>query len=107
MEQKLIILQEIKSLLIANFGDEIKEVILFGSQASGKANENSDYDILIILQHPYSREMVKQIRYICYDMDIKYGIISDTLVVSEYELQHTLKGYEPVYINALANGIRI
>ncbi len=106
MKKKLIILKEIKSLLKANFGDNIKEVILFGSQASDKADENSDYDILIILQYSYSRQMVKQIRYICDDMDIKYGIITDTHIVSEYELHNTLKGYEPVYINAINNGIR-
>ena len=106
MKKKLIILKEIKSLLKANFGDNIKEVILFGSQASDKADENSDYDILIILQYSYSREMVKQMRDVCDDMDIKYGIITDTHIMSEFELQNTLKGYEPVYINAINNGIR-
>ena len=107
MEKNLVILQEIKSLLKIKFGDNIKEVILFGSQESGKADEDSDYDILIILQYSYDREMVKQIRNVCDDMDIKYGIITDTHIVSEYELHNTLKGYEPVYINAINNGIRL
>ena len=85
MEKKLIILQEIKSLLKIKFGDNIKEVILFGSQASEKANENSDYDILIVLKFTYNREIVKEIRYICNDMDLKYGIITNTHIVSEDE----------------------
>ena len=51
--------------------------------------------------------MVKQIRNVCDDMDIKCGIITDTHIVSEYELHNTLKGYEPVYVNAINNGIRL
>jgi hypothetical protein len=36
MKKNRIILKELKDLLVANFGDDIKSVILFGSQATGE-----------------------------------------------------------------------
>ncbi len=47
------ILKEIKTSLQAHFGEEIVEVILFGSRATGKSHRWSDYDLLILLKNPY------------------------------------------------------
>jgi len=48
MGNALRILKELKHYLVAEFGDNILDVILFGSQASGNSSEDSDYDILIL-----------------------------------------------------------
>jgi predicted nucleotidyltransferase len=44
---KNIILKDLKQNLSAQF--DLNLLVLFGSQASGKANENSDFDILVVL----------------------------------------------------------
>ena len=44
-------LQEFKQVLVQRFGNEINTVILFGSQSRGMAQEDSDYDILVVLEH--------------------------------------------------------
>ena len=50
MPDKFTILQELKQLLRQHFPDIIKDVILFGSQATETACSDSDYDILIVLK---------------------------------------------------------
>jgi len=41
------ILAELKDHLIKHYGDSVKDVVLFGSQARGDSNEFSDYDIYV------------------------------------------------------------
>jgi len=36
--------------VLKNFGDKIENIILFGSVARGKSNEESDIDILVIIK---------------------------------------------------------
>lgn len=43
-----IILSELKDHLIKNYGNSVKDVVLFGSQARNDSNKFSDYDVLII-----------------------------------------------------------
>jgi len=105
MLKKQKILNEIKQLLNHHFENEIKDVLLFGSQASGKANKNSDYDILIVLKTSHDWKKRNRISEICYDIDLKYDIVTDIHVISENELQNSLRGYQPIFQNAIKNGI--
>jgi uncharacterized protein len=45
------IAREFAQLLRARLGDHIKQIILFGSQARGDAQEGSDYDVLVVVDH--------------------------------------------------------
>jgi predicted nucleotidyltransferase len=45
-----VVLNDLNDLLKARFADNLKEVVLFGSQADGTAHKDSDYDFLIILK---------------------------------------------------------
>lgn len=57
MADKYQILNAMKASFAEKLGDNLKDVILFGSQAYGGANEDSDYDFLIILKEkPDSRQ---------------------------------------------------
>jgi len=40
---------------------------------------------------------------LCYEIDLKYGIITDTHILSEEELG-SLRGKQPIFMNALTNG---
>ncbi len=102
----LIILKEIKQFLQKEFADNIKDVILFGSQASQKASPNSDYDILIILKQQVDWQIQRKISDICYAVDLKYNIITDTHIISEPELNE-LRGKQPIFTNVIQKGIHI
>jgi uncharacterized protein len=104
MTDKNIILSDLKSHLLKNYGKSVKDIILFGSQARGDSWEYSDYDILIILDNDYSGKDENQILDLCFDIDLKYNILLDVHLISRNELT-SIRGRQPVFVNALKSGI--
>jgi predicted nucleotidyltransferase len=98
------ILIDIKNLLTQNYPDEVINVILFGSQSKGELKNDSDFDILVVLKNTVSWKKEKAINDLFYQVDLKYGIVTDTHILSEKEME-SVRGKQPVYINALTNGI--
>jgi uncharacterized protein len=105
MADKYQILNDLKSLLSKNLGDNLKEVILFGSQAYGGAHADSDYDFLIILKEIPDWKLKRKISDYCYDLDLKYETFLDVHILGEEELK-TLRGKQPIFQTALEKGIR-
>lgn len=99
-----IILTDLKNHLQKQFKNIIKDIILFGSHAYGYSDKNSDYDILIIVKTKPDWKLKRLISDLCYDIDLKYNIITDTHILSETELE-TLRGKQPIFQNAIHNGI--
>jgi len=104
MADKKEILRTLKSHLQKNHHNSVKDVILFGSQASKKIIEESDYDILIILADNYSRKDEDKILDLCYDIDLMYNILIDAHIISVTELS-SLRGKQPIFVNAINSGI--
>jgi predicted nucleotidyltransferase len=104
MTDKIIILRDLKNCLRKLYNDSVREVILFGSQALNAANENSDFDVLILLDKDYSGKDENQILDICYEIDLKYNIIIDAHLLSVHELS-TIRGKQTVFVNAINSGI--
>lgn len=105
MTDKYQILNDLKSILTNNLGDNLKEVILFGSQAYGGAHIDSDYDFLIILANRPDWKLRNKISDYCYDLDLKYETFLDVHILGEEEL-NTLRGKQPIFQKALEKGIR-
>jgi predicted nucleotidyltransferase len=99
-----IILKDLNHLLKSKFSDDLKDVVLFGSQLNGKAHRNSDYDILIILKQKADWITEREISDLCYEIELKYNIITDTHILGESELS-TLRGKQPIFVNAISNGL--
>ena len=104
MKNKKQLIQQLKKTLKSKYGDRIKDVILFGSQALGTAVEYSDYDFLIITREKPDWRFEREISDICFDIELEHDIFIDTLVISEAELD-TIRGKQPIYQNALKMGI--
>lgn len=105
MKNNTAFLKELKDLLIANFDEDISDVILFGSRAAGDAHKNSDYDVLIVLNNDYDWEYQGKITSVVYDMELKYDMFIDWKVISKNELHNTIKGKHPLYADAVREGI--
>ena len=99
-----IVLNDLSNLLKSKFSDDLKDVVLFGSQLSENANKDSDFDFLIILKQKADWKTEREISDLCYEIDLKYNIITDTHIMSESELT-TLRGKQPIFVNALSNGL--
>ena len=92
------------SQIAKNYGNSVKEVILFGSQARSDSKEYSDYDVLIVLENDYSGKDENLIFDLCYDIDLKYNIILDIHLISRKELT-SIRGRQAVFVNAIKSGI--
>ncbi len=100
------LITEIKQALQQEFPDIIDKVILFGSQAKGNATENSDHDILVVVNTDYDWKLKNRILEILYDFDLKYDILTDVKVISQDELK-TIKGKQPFILEAFEYGLTL
>lgn len=99
-------LLELKSILFKEFPNYAKKLILFGSQADGTARDYSDYDVLFIVKKKYDWRFENEIYNACFEINLKYDIITDIKIISGEELQ-TIKGKQPFIQNALNYGVTI
>ena len=99
------VLKELNILLKKRFADDLKDVVLFGSHANGPTRKDSDSDILIILKNKPDWVIEREISDLCYEVDLKYNLTTDTHVIGEPEL-NTLRGKQPIFVNAIATGLR-
>ncbi len=104
MTDKLAILKDLKGNLQKGYNIPVKDIILFGSQAIGIPDENSDYDVLIVLENDYNARDENQIYDLCYEINLKYNIIIDAHLISQREL-NTLRGKQPIFTKAIKTGI--
>lgn len=105
MIDKTKLLKELKALLLENFADDIKDVILFGSRVTGEAQEDSDYDVLIILNYDYDWQYRSRISTVIYDMELEHNVFIDAKVISVHESRNSLKGKHPLYSDAIEIGV--
>ena len=105
MPENRALLHELKRLLQEHFRHAIQDVILFGSQAKGTANEDSDYDILIVVNGNYDWKMRDEITDIVYDLELKYDILFDKHLISTDELHNSIRGVQPVFVDAIHHGV--
>lgn len=100
------ILHEIKRLLDNHFPNVIRDVVLFGSRAKGTAREDSDYDVLIVLNKAdYDWKFRDALTDVVYDMELDYDILVDKHLISVDELEHSPRGAQPIFRNAIEYGV--
>ena len=78
------VLKELKSRLAALYGERLKGVYLFGSYARNEAEEESDLDLLIVLDQVenYSREIARTSELIS-ELSLKHAISISRFFSSE------------------------
>lgn len=102
-----------RSELVQQLGSMIKKMlpdaqaILYGSQARGEAKDNSDIDLLILIDRDkISPQEENAITDPIYDLEFKSGIIISPLVMTKKTWEETKK-QTMFYYNVMKDGILI
>jgi predicted nucleotidyltransferase len=84
---------------------KVERIILFGSRARGDFKENSDWDLLIIVEEKLSRnERVEILHFIRRKLADEF-IPSDVIIKSREEVEERKKVIGSVIKNAIEEGI--
>ena len=105
MKKRDKILSEVKLRLTAAFGDKIKDVVLFGSRAWGKPTRWSDWDFVVVVRGEYDWRLRHAVVDVMWSIDTDFDVYIQTLVISEQELSHSIRGVQPIFTTALQKGI--
>lgn len=98
------IIKELSEALKKEVGQNIKDIILFGSRARGDASPESDYDILVLVDKE-TKEAADRIFSIGCEIGWKYNVVITTFVHDKSYYED--KKYEPLFMNIRKEGIHI
>jgi predicted nucleotidyltransferase len=99
------LLRHVKALLEPVFGDRLRGVILYGSEARGEATPDSDIDLLVLLTGPVAlgRDL-RTIIHTLYPLQLEIDRIIEAFPVDEADY---LRGEYAWYRNAQREGVRV
>jgi len=102
MKEKI---KKIINKVLEEKGIKVERIILFGSRARGDFKENSDWDLLIIVEEKISRdERVEILHFIRRKLADEF-IPSDVIIKSKEEVEERQKVIGSVIKNAMEEGI--
>jgi predicted nucleotidyltransferase len=97
------IIDEFKSELKRLYGPRLVKIILYGSWARGTATDDSDIDLIVVLEGRFSpgREIDRMIDSIT-DLNLKYDTLISVVPVSNETYSHV---DSPLMLNVRREGI--
>jgi uncharacterized protein len=82
------ILAHLKQELTDLYGDRLRHLTLFGSQARGDAETGSDIDVLVVLKPPVNPgEEIKRTGKAVADLSLHYDVVISCLFMDEIHYQ--------------------
>ncbi len=97
--------EEIKEYLIKIYGDRVKQVIIYGSYARGEATEESDIDVLIVVDDSLnSFEVRKSLSDILFDILLENGELISVIAIPESYFKND---NSPFLLNVKEEGVTV
>jgi predicted nucleotidyltransferase len=83
------LMADMKAGLQALYGERLKGVYLFGSHARGEADEESDVDVLVVLDdyESYGAE-IDRAGHLRAELSLRYGVSVSKVFLRERECRH-------------------
>jgi uncharacterized protein len=96
------VMQEFAAMLRQRLGPHLRQILLFGSRARGDAQDSSDYDMLVVVDHrtPELRAIILEVES---QLMERYEALVATVLRSEAEWQQ-LQGF-PLARNIAREGV--
>jgi predicted nucleotidyltransferase len=88
------IAKEFKGELEKLYGDELADLILFGSHAHGDFHEESDIDFAVVLKNPAttSTSEIMKVSDVGNDLSLKYGQLITYISIPQFKLKQSNLG---------------
>ena len=87
--------------------DSSAEVILYGSRARGDADQESDYDLLILTEGKVSLAREDDFRRELFPLELKTGAVITVNVLSKKDWKSAIYSAMPFYQNVQRDGVRL
>jgi predicted nucleotidyltransferase len=82
------LVREYRQGLEALFGDQLADVILYGSFARGEGRDDSDIDVLCVLRGPVDyADTLRRSSELTAGLSLAYGVVLSRVFVSETDLE--------------------
>ncbi len=97
------LVEQVKAFLHERYGAGIKRVILYGSHARGEATEDSDIDVLVLVDQSLDpREVENSLSDLLYDIILEEHELVSVIAVSEERFENY---NSPFMLNVRKEGI--
>jgi predicted nucleotidyltransferase len=99
------LLEELRSGLTKLYGRHLKHVLLYGSWARGEATEDSDIDVVVVIEGSIvpGREIDRMLDLVT-ELGEKYGTLISVYPVSERNYRAT---QSPLLVNVRREGVEV
>ena len=96
-------IEALKDELATVYGDRLNQVILYGSHARGEGTEDSDIDIMVVLQdevEPYKE--ISELADAVYRIELDHGVLFSLAPISKADYEHRRS---PLLLNVRREGV--
>ncbi|KPJ57712.1 MAG: hypothetical protein AMJ42_04470 [Deltaproteobacteria bacterium DG_8] len=93
-----------KNTLSTNY--KLIQMKLFGSKAKGNYSDESDIDLLIVLDN-YDWKIENEIYEICFEIGLEYDVLLSPVIFSKKEFDDNLTKITPFYKFVAEEGIQL
>jgi predicted nucleotidyltransferase len=83
------------------------DIILYGSRVRGEAKKYSDWDFLILVDHPVDKKTKDEIKNCLYDIELEYNEILSSIIRTKQEWNSSKYSAMPFKKNIEKEGILI
>lgn len=83
------------------------QILLFGSRARGEGDEESDWDLLILVDGPVNDERADRIRHALYEIEWEHGIALSPFVLNVEDWENPRSRATPFYARVREEGVPI
>ncbi len=104
MDSRPAMLQELKRSLEAFLGDQLVNMVLFGSKARGDYHDESDVDVAVIVRG-LTRKLKGRILDEVAELELEHHVPVSLLVFSEEEFNHLKKRERRIALDIEREGI--
>jgi predicted nucleotidyltransferase len=99
------VVAKLRQQLAAIYGRRLVHLVLYGSQARGDADEDSDIDVLVVLSgHVRTCEEIDRTSHLVAGLSLEHDVVLACVFVSADEYDH---GGSPLLLNVRREGITV